>query len=62
MGNADKLEQLRQELDQLVAERNERKRSIPAHSIRPHQLLILEELDERIQALRAEIEALQRNG
>jgi hypothetical protein len=36
-----KLEALRRELD-------ERRASVPAHTIRPHQLLILEELEEKI--------------
>jgi len=36
-----KLEALRRELD-------ERRASVPAHTIRPHQLLVLEELEEKI--------------
>jgi hypothetical protein len=35
------LERLRRELD-------ERRASLPAHTIRPHQILALEELEERI--------------
>ena len=37
----------------LKAELEERRKSLPAHSIRPHQLLILEELEEEIERLEA---------
>jgi uncharacterized small protein (DUF1192 family) len=42
---------LRQELARLRAELAERRASLPAHSIRPHQLLALEDLEERIAEL-----------
>ena len=38
-------------LRQLQAELKERKRSIPIHSIRPHQLIEIEELEEEIEEL-----------
>ena len=56
------METLIAQRDALVAERQERSRSIPAHSIRPHQLLILEELDERIAELQRKIDALPGKG
>ena len=40
----DKLRQMRAELE-------ERKSSIPIHSIRPHQLIEIEELEEEIEEL-----------
>lgn len=43
---------LEAERARLTAELRERKANIPAHTIRPHQILLLEELEERI----AEIE------
>lgn len=42
---------LAEELGRLRAEREERRASLPAHSLRPHQLLTLERLDERIAEL-----------
>ena len=38
-------------LRQLQAELKERRRSIPIHSIRPHQLIEIEELEEEIEEL-----------
>ena len=46
---------LERELEKLVAERQEREASLPAHSIRPHQLLVLEELSDRIDEIRASL-------
>lgn len=62
MGTADKINELLQERDRLAAERRERARSIPAHSIRPHQLLVIEELDERIAQIEAQIDVLGESG
>jgi len=42
---------LRAELERLRAELEDRRRRLPAHSIRPHQLLAIEELEERIARL-----------
>ena len=39
---------LEDELDRLKAEFREREAAVPAHSIRPHQLIELEELEEKI--------------
>lgn len=39
---------LQDELARLRRELEERRASLPAHSIRPHQLLVLEELEEKI--------------
>ncbi len=49
------------EIEVLKEELGERERSLPAHSIRPHQLLTIEKLEQRIQALRKKIE-LARKG
>ncbi len=40
----------------LQAELEERKRSIPIHSIRPHQLIEIEELEEQIGELEKKLE------
>ena len=42
-----------EEIARLHAELQDRLRSLPAHSTRPHQLLIIEELEEKIAALEA---------
>jgi hypothetical protein len=47
-----------EELAQLRNELREREKSLPAHSIRPHQLLVLEELEEKIQLLEKELQTL----
>jgi len=41
-------EQLRKEIHQLEQELQDRKDALPAHSVQPHQLLIIEELEEEI--------------
>ncbi|MDW7709403.1 MAG: hypothetical protein SCH98_02925 [Deferrisomatales bacterium] len=41
-------EELTEELRRLRAELEERRRNLPAHSVRPHQLLAIERLEERI--------------
>jgi hypothetical protein len=46
-------EKLEEELRKLRELKKEREASLPAHSIRPHQILAIEELGDRI----AEIEA-----
>jgi uncharacterized small protein (DUF1192 family) len=36
-----------------------REQSLPAHSIRPHQLLAIEELEEKIKALKEKVKRLE---
>ena len=40
-------------------EKAEREAALPAHSIRPHQLLIIEELEEEINRKQEELKALK---
>ncbi len=42
-------EDLIKEIEKLKGELEERKKSLPAHSVRPQQLLIIEELEEKIE-------------
>jgi hypothetical protein len=44
-------EDLDREIEVLKAELREREKALPAHSIRPHQLLAIEELEEKIRTL-----------
>ena len=46
---------LKAKLQQLQAELKERKRSIPIHSIRPNQLIEIEELEEEIEELEGKL-------
>ncbi len=46
------------ELGRLRQELEERRQSLPAHSVRPHQLLAIEELEARVAALERELAAL----
>jgi hypothetical protein len=46
---------LRERLAALQARLAERKASIPVHSIRPHQLIEIEELEEEIDELKAKL-------
>ncbi len=43
------------EIEFLKEELREREQSLPAHSIRPHQLLAIEELEEKIKALKEKV-------
>jgi DNA repair exonuclease SbcCD ATPase subunit len=44
----NKRNQLANEIDRLKDELNQREAQLPAHSIRPHQVLAIEELEEKI--------------
>ena len=54
----DKLEALQEEIRRLKREKEEREAALPAHSIRPHQLIAIEELEDEINRKEAEL-ALQ---
>ena len=45
-------EQLLKEIDELKEKLRDREAALPAHSVRPHQLLEIEELEERIAELK----------
>ena len=51
-----------EEIKALEALLEDRKLALPAHSIRPHQLLEIEELEERIQNKREERDRLAREN
>ena len=52
------LQKLQDEIRLLQQEKAEREAALPAHSIRPHQLLIIEELEEEIQRKEEELKSL----
>jgi len=54
-----KREELEKSIKDLKEELHEREASLPAHSIRPHQLIVIEELEEEIAAKEKELESLE---
>jgi len=53
-------EDLEKEIRELEAKLKDRKDSIPAHSIRPEQMLVIEELETDIQEKKKELEKLRK--
>ncbi len=51
------LAELRDELERLNAQLTDRKAALPAHSMRPNQLMEIEELEEKIKSVKQEIES-----
>ena len=54
----DRGETLLKEIEALRGELKEREKALPAHSIRPHQLLAIEDLEEKIRHLEEELRVL----
>jgi hypothetical protein len=50
-------ETLEREIEALRAELREREKALPAHSIRPYQLLAIEELEEKIRSLEQKLKS-----
>ena len=53
-------EELEKEIKELEAQLRDREASIPAHSVRPEQILIIEELEAAIGGKKKELEELRR--
>jgi hypothetical protein len=51
-------EELAKEIEALKEELMDREKALPAHTIRPHQLLAIEELEERISRLQEKLHDL----
>jgi len=49
--SATKREQLLKEIEELKAKLRDREAALPAHSVRPHQVQEIEELEEQIAGL-----------
>lgn len=54
----DRITQLKIEIEKLKEDKADREKALPAHSIRPNQLLVIEELEEEIDRKQKELEAL----
>jgi hypothetical protein len=51
-------EDLVKEIETLKEELKDREKALPAHTIRPHQLLAIEELEEKIRILEEKLRSL----
>ena len=56
----DREEEMEKEIKDLEAELRERQASLPAHSVRPQQILVIEELETAIEGKKRELEELRR--
>ena len=52
--------QLADEIDRLKDELNQREAQLPAHSIRPHQILAIEELEEKIKRKQEHLRSVEK--
>ncbi|MEA3361185.1 MAG: hypothetical protein U9R17_17505 [Thermodesulfobacteriota bacterium] len=52
-------ETIQQKIEELEAEKKEREDSLPAHSVRPQQILEIEELESAIEEKKKELEKLK---
>jgi hypothetical protein len=51
-------EDLLRKIEALKEELKDREKALPAHTIRPHQLLAIEELEEKIRLLEEKLQSL----
>lgn len=49
-------EKLEKELEDLKAKLEDARKRLPAHTIRPHQMMAIEELEERIEEIESKLE------
>jgi hypothetical protein len=54
----EKIVNLKKEIKELIEKKKDREAALPAHSIRPNQLLVIEELEEEIDRKQKELEGL----
>jgi hypothetical protein len=55
----DKEEELEKEIKELEERLKDREAALPAHSVRPHQLLLIEELETSIEEKKNELAQLR---
>jgi len=53
-------EELEKEIEALEAQLREREASLPAHSVRPQQIVVIEELEIAIEEKKKELDGLRR--
>ncbi len=54
----DRITQLKAEIEKLKEDKSDREKALPAHSIWPNQLLVIEELEEEIDRKQKELMGL----
>ncbi len=57
-----KEEDLEREIAELKAELKDREESLPAHSVQPHQILLIEELEAVIENRKKELNKLRKRS
>jgi len=55
----DKEEKLKKEIKELEEKLEDREEALPAHSVRPHQILLIEELETSIEEKKNELAELR---
>lgn len=55
----ERIRLLEEEIGRLKEEKADREAALPAHTIRPHQLIVIEELEEEIVRKEAELKLLK---
>jgi len=58
----ENIKELQEDISHLKAELAERKAALPAHSVKPHQLILIEELEEGISMKLEILNALDPRG
>jgi hypothetical protein len=53
------IQQIQEDISRLKAELAEREAALPAHSIRPHQLMVIEDLEEEISKKKEALKVLE---
>ena len=54
------IQMIKEDIDILKAELAERKAALPAHSVRPHQLIVIEDLEEEISMKEEVLDSLEK--
>ena len=58
----DKEEKLKKEIKDLEEKLKDREEALPAHSVRPHQILLIEELETSIEEKKNELAELKKRN
>ena len=58
----ENIKELQEDISRLESELTERKAALPAHSVRPHQLMAIEDLEEEISMKQEILNALNTAG
>jgi hypothetical protein len=56
------VQQIQEKIQSLQIELEERKKALPRHTIRPHQLMAIEELEDQIRALEQQMASRSKAG